>query len=126
MKHEIRKKVKKSEGFSLIEVLISLLIVSLAMISIVRCMTYSLAEYRKSVIRFNMVQEMENCRNRLLAKDFDSFDLGDGKYEKNGGRTALTWKIESLSTTLKRIKLSVSYNVYRRNIYFYKSRFINN
>ena len=126
MKHELKKKVKKNDGFSLVEVLVSLLIVSLTMTAIGRCITYSLTEYRKSVTRFYMVQEMENCRNSLLAKDFDSLDTGNGKYEKNGGRITLTWKVESLSSTLKRVKLSVSYGVLKRNIYFYKSRFINN
>ena len=126
MKHDIKKKDKKSKGFSLIEVLFSLLIVSLALISIGRCITYSLAEQRKSVIRFTMVQEMENCINSLLAKDFASLDLSDGNYEKVEREIAFTWKIESLSTTLKRVKLSVSYNVYKKKVYFYKSKFINN
>ena len=126
MKHEIKKKIEKNDGFSLIEVLISLLLVSLTMISIVRCITYSLTEYRKSVTRFHMVQEMENCRNSLLAKDFDLLDTGTGTYETTGGRIALTWKVENLSSTLKRVEISVSYGVFKRNIYFYKSRFINN
>jgi Tfp pilus assembly protein PilV len=126
MKHKIEKKEMKSKGFSFIEVLFSLLLVSLVLISLVRLITFSLDEYRKSAKRYNMMQKMENCTNRLMAKDFDSTDLGEGDYQKNEEKIELTWKIESLSPTLKKIRLAVSYKIYKKKIYFYKSKFIDN
>lgn len=126
MKYERKIRVKRDSGFTLIEVLISLLLVSLALVSITNIIGFALDGYRKSVIRFRMVEEIENCKNRLIAKSFDSIDLSAGSYGKKEGEIKITWNIKDLSPTLKRFSLSSSYKVYNRRIYFYKSKFITN
>ena len=119
MKYENEKKETKNNGFTLIEVLVSLILIALTLVSAARIISFALDAYRKSVIRFTMVQEMENCRNELLAKPFDSIDLADGEYTKQDGKIILNWHIESLSPEIKRVRLSVSYKVHKKKIYFY-------
>lgn len=126
MKYEKGKHERKSHGFTLIEVMVSLLLISLTLVSVARTIAFALNECRKSVIRFTMVQEMGNLKNRLLAKPFDSIDLVDGEYAKQNGKIILRWHIESPLPELKRVKLSVSYKVHKMKIYFYISKFINN
>ena len=124
MKQEREKKETKNKGFTLMEVLVSLLLVTLAVLSIARIIVFALDAHRRSVVGFTMVQEIENYKNSFLAKPYESSDLADGSYSKKNGKFELTWNIESLSATLKRINLSISYKVYNKKIYFYKSKFI--
>lgn len=126
MKSEKQKNETKNNGFTLVEVLVALLLISLTLVSAAGTIIFALAEYRESVTRFTLVQKMENCRNELLAKSFDSSGLADGEYARQDEKITLNWHIESLSPELKRIRLSASYKVYKQKIYFYKSKFINN
>ncbi len=133
MKYEIMKKETKANGFTLIEVLISLLLVSVAIIATARIITFAFEEYRAAVARYRLVQTIGNFENTLMTKPFDSNDLADGSYAKNEDKFDLAWNISGLSPTFKKIKLTVShrggnisYRVGKKTVYFYKSKFINN
>lgn len=133
MKYEIVKKETKDNGFTLIEVLISLLLVAAAIIATARIITFAFEEYRAAFTRYRMVQTIENFKNTLMTKPFDSSDLAYGSYSKNEDKFDLTWNIADLSQTLKKIKLSISYRggnisyrVGNKKVYFYKSKYINN
>ncbi|MCK4766476.1 MAG: prepilin-type N-terminal cleavage/methylation domain-containing protein [Candidatus Aminicenantes bacterium] len=128
MKHEedLEIVLASKKGFTLIEVLISLMLVALALISTARTIIFAMEEYRKSVLRFSMMQALQDHKDTLTGKPFDSGDLAAGSYEKKEGKFELTWVIQSLSADLKKIGLSISYSIFSKKIYFYKSKFINN
>lgn len=122
-----RQKRKEDRGFTLIEILVSLVLVSLALVLIAAIIHVSIDAHRKSCIRFHMLQTLESTKNDLISKSFDSDELRDGTYSGKDGEFLLSWHIQGISPSLKKIRLKVSYEkdtVFNKRIYFYKSKFI--
>ena len=117
---------EKENGFTLIEILVSLLLVTLAVIFISETLIAGIEIQRKSGIRFHLLQEMENCKNELNAKPFDSLELKQGSYAKKVDPGNLSWDITDISPTLKIIRLFISSKGAAKRSYFYKSKYINN
>jgi Tfp pilus assembly protein PilV len=116
------------DGFTIIETLISLLLVTLVMLSTALYIVYALDGYKKSNLRFMMTQEIESRKNQLFSKPFDSPELNDGSYSEDASLISSTWDIKSLTPSLKSIHLSVSikskYGTFKKKIDFYKSKYI--
>lgn len=115
---------KKKRGFTIIEVLFSLLIISLALVFISKVIINSINLNKKSHIKFNILQKFECQKNTLISKPFYSTDLRIGNFSKRDGRFKLSWKIENVTESLKKINLSVSYKILKKQAYFLKSKFI--
>ena len=97
----------KKNGFTLIEVLISLFIVVLAILLISKTIISSIYVYQDSLQRFNLLNIYTNCKNELISKPFDSEDLKAGEYSLRKGLINLQWKITNFSSVLKKIELKV-------------------
>ena len=120
------KKPEKDSGFTIIETLFSLLLISLALMSISQMITAAIGAQKKSSLRFNMQQKIEYCRNQLLSKSFAAAELEEGSYSTAENPLKINWDIKNISPTLKFIHLSVSYKKITKKAYFYKSRYIKN
>jgi Tfp pilus assembly protein PilV len=120
------KKPEKDSGFTIIETLFSLLLISLALVSISQMITAAIDAQRKSTIRFNMQQKIEYCRNQLVSKSFAAAELEEGSYSTAENPLKINWDIKNISPTLKLIHLSVSYKKITKKAYFYKSMYIKN
>ncbi|MGD2089679.1 MAG: hypothetical protein PVH61_26115 [Candidatus Aminicenantes bacterium] len=124
-KEPVKKPVKDS-GFTIIETLFSLLLISLALMSISQMITAAIAAQKKSTLRFNMQQKIEYCRNQLASKSFAAAELEEGNYSTLENPFKINWDIRNISPTLKLIRLSVSYKKITKKAYFYISKYIKN
>lgn len=124
-KKPVKKPVKNS-GFTIIETLFSLLLISLALMSISQMITAAIAAQKKSTLRFNMQQKIEYCRNQLVSKSFAAAELEEGNYSTLEDPFKINWDIRNISPTLKLIRLSVSYKKITKKAYFYISKYIKN
>ncbi len=117
---------KNQKGFTLIETMISLVLVSMGLILISNIILFSMDAHRKSTIRFNMLQKLEYYKTKLITRPFDSSELQDGSYARDDEKFKLSWSIKSITPTLKKIRLTILYQgtVFNKKIYFYKSKFI--
>jgi prepilin-type N-terminal cleavage/methylation domain-containing protein len=120
----LKKMKSKESGFTLIELLFTMLLVLLALLLMSNVIIRSIDGNKKSYIRFQLSQELESGKNRLLSKPFDSEELKNGCYAVQEKYFKIVRSISSLSPTLKIIKLSISYKTLTRQIFFYKSRYI--
>lgn len=117
-------KEDKKRGFTLIELLVCLLIISIIFISFCKIITFAVIEVRRSKIRSELIQCIENEKNRLLSKTFDSIELAVGKRVLRRGNVKLENSIKSVSKDLKRIKIKAFFRSYTQSIFFYKSNLI--
>lgn len=118
----VEKNGQGAEGFTLIEVLVSLVIILMAVIFISRVIMYSLDGLRKSAIRLEMTQTLESQANRLMPLPFYAPDLDSGAAVFKEGEFFIRRQVNHLSPTLKRVDLAVSYDVLTLRFYFYKSK----
>lgn len=124
-KKQVKKPVKDS-GFTIIETLFSLLLISLALVSISQMIITAIDAQKKSALRFNMQQKIEYCRNQLVSKTFTAAELEEGSYSTAEHPLKINWNIKNISPTLKVIHLSVSYKNITKKAYFYISKYIKN
>ena len=120
------KKLEKDKGFTIIETLFSLLLISLAVVCLYQMITFAIDAQKKSAIRFNMQQKIESCRSQLVSKSFDNDELEEGSYSTTEIPLKIKWDITNISSTLKLIQLSVTYKQVTKKVYFYKSKYIKN
>jgi len=118
--------VRYNKGFTLIETLVSLLLIAMAILLIAKVIVCAFDGLKKSRIRLNVSQEMESCKNQLLSKSFDCNELKAGSYSKKENHIKKNWEIKSITPTLKIIHLSISYKGLTKRVYFYKSKYIKN
>ena len=122
----IRQPGAKAKGFTLIETLVSLVLIALAILLIAKVIVCAFDGHKKSRIRLNVSQELEFCKNQLLSKSFDSDELKVGSYSKKENHIKKNWQIKSITPTLKIIHLVISYKGLTKRVYFYKSKYIKN
>ncbi|UCH92520.1 MAG: prepilin-type N-terminal cleavage/methylation domain-containing protein [Candidatus Aminicenantes bacterium] len=121
-----KQKPGKDKGFTIIETLFSLLLIALVLLFIAKMIAYGIEAHRKSFIRFNMLQKIENCKNQLAAKAFDANELEQGSYSHRDHIFKMNWDINNISPTLKLIRVSISYKSLTKRAYFYRSKHIKN
>ncbi len=136
MKHYRNKKNHKrfkrfgkpvgNRGFTLIETLFSLLLISLSLLFITQLMVGAIDAHGKSNTRFKMVQLLEFSKNELVSKSFDADELKAGCYSKAEGPFKMSWNTRDISPLLKVIRFSISYKRITKYAYFYKSKHIKN
>ncbi len=116
---------KKTErGFTLIETLFSLLLVFIALIFICKTLIFSIYTNRNSLIRFEIIQKYEYYKYYLCSRPFDSNELKKGDHLKYENKFKINWIVKSITTSLKKIKIKISYKNLTKQNFIYKSKFI--
>lgn len=118
------KKGRQARGFTLIESLIALMLVALALVSLVKIVSFTSDEHNRSRTRFAMLQALQNEQHLLASKAFASDELRPGLYQKREGQFKITRHIGDLTSDLKKIQLKISRGILETKLSFYKSRFI--
>ncbi len=114
-----------NKGFSLLEMMVSLMIVAVSVFMLASILTVSLHSGKRSSIRLQLDQVYDGYQNRLISQSFESELLLPGKHDSDEEPFEIRWHTQDLSETLKKINLAVSYrNQTEKRGYFYKSRFI--
>ncbi len=111
-------------GFTLIEALVSWVLVLLALLFLGDIIIFSINGTGMSRTRLEMSQKLESCKNQLLAQSFASAELQDGSFSFVDGPFKISRQISSLNSSLKKIILSITYKTLSKQIYFYKSKYI--
>jgi len=120
----IRVPKKSEKGFTLIETLFSLLIVFIALIFICKTLIFSIYTNRNSLIRFEIIQKYEYYKYYLYSKSFNSNELKKGDYLKYEKNFKINWTVKNITTSLKKIKIKISYKNLTKQNFIYKSKFI--
>jgi len=120
-------KKKGNSGFTVIEALISLLLVVVIVSMVSNVMVSGLHGYKRSQARLQMSQELELQKNLLLSKNFNDDELTEGDYSKKAENFSMQWKIIDLSPSLKKVSLFLLYNFeyskVAKRMEFYKSKY---
>jgi Tfp pilus assembly protein PilV len=112
---------KMKRGFTLVETLIALMLVTMAILSSALILSFSLQQHRLSVGRFESAQMLENLKDRLLSSPFASAELTDGGHSVQEGKWKTEWFASALSPSLKQIEASVSGGKLKKRLVFFKS-----
>jgi prepilin-type N-terminal cleavage/methylation domain-containing protein len=120
----LKCKSQKKKGFTLIEVLISLLLVLIALLSISRILIFTLEGNKKSFVLSQLTQQLESYKDKLISLQFDSKELEPGTTTILDHPFKTVKTISNISPTLKIIRLSIIYEAIIQSIYFYKSKYI--
>lgn len=120
----IRVPKKSEKGFTLIETIFSLLIVFIALIFICKTLIFSIYTNRNSLIRFEIIQKYEYYKYYLYSKSFNSNELKKGDYSKHEKFFKINWTVKNITTSLKKIKIKISYKNLTKQNFIYKSKFI--
>jgi Tfp pilus assembly protein PilV len=118
------EKGAKQVGFTLMETLISLLLVLIGVLFVTRVIMFSLDLNKKSRLRLKLWQQANNQIHTLLSKPFDSDILVPGNHSTQEDLLKIKWKVKPVTPTLKRIDISIVYKQLTREEYFYKSKTI--
>jgi prepilin-type N-terminal cleavage/methylation domain-containing protein len=123
---KVKAKPVRRNGFTLIEVMFTLLLVSLVVMTTARMTVVAFDSYKKSKAGFLLFSRMEDFKNQLLSGSFDSEKWNAGSYSTVEDPFMINWTIRLATPTLKVAHLSFSHKnggVVRRDG-FYKSRHI--
>lgn len=115
---------KRNAGFTLVEVMCSLLLVSLAMLFLMKVTVQVCHLNRQSYRRFYVNVLLDAKKNQLLSKSFESTLLKPGEYTESLQGCLLDWKIRDLDPSLKKVVLTIRKQEYYRKTFFYKSKYI--
>ena len=115
---------KMNKGFTLIETMIALVLVTMAMLFMAAALSHSHSQYRLSFKRFAVIQRLENLKNQLLSLSFDSAESAIGVHSVREERMRIVWVVSASSPALKRIEGTVFDPLTKRTLVFFKSKFL--
>ena len=113
-----------SGGFTLVETLVSLVLVFIGVVFIARLITFSLDYYEKSELRLHMQQKLQSESHLLSSKPYEAKELIQGIYSKEDKPYKITWEVFELSPTIKKITLTVAHKQFSRRISLFKSKYL--
>ncbi len=95
----------RRDGFSVVELLVSLVVVSVAVLALAMALGYLVLQLRAADTRTERTMAVEQVQERLRGMDFDEVTtISEGSADTVGGY-ALWWEIDSQSATIKRITI---------------------
>ena len=103
----------REAGFTLVEILVSMILISFASMFMMKCMITSLNSVKNSNIRFQVSREIEIKKNSLLSKQFNSPELSEGIREENPNRINIKTNIKDLIHGLKKLTVTGTLGKYR-------------
>lgn len=120
--HPIRS--NSSTGFTLVETLVSLILVFMGVVFTARLITFSLDYCKKSEMRLHMQQKIQSESHLLSSKPYEAEELIQGTYNKEDKPYKITWEVSELSPTIKKITLTVARKEFSRRISLFKSKYL--
>ncbi len=96
----------RGNGFTLVEVLVSMILISFASIFLMKCMITSLNSVKNSNLRFRVSRALDIKKNHLLSKSFNSVGLSEGVREENSDQIEIEISIMDLTPGLKKLTLT--------------------
>lgn len=111
----------QKSGFTLIEILISITLISLSTLLLMKCMIVSLHGVKNSDLRFRVGLVLENKKNLLLGQKFKSPLFSEGTRKERTGNIMIRTSIINITHNLKKIVLKGSRNNFNLVLVFYKS-----
>ena len=114
----------RRDGFTLVEVLVSMILISFASIFMMKCMITSLNSVKNSNIRFRVSRAIEIKKNYLMGKKFNSPELSGGSREENSDQVPMRINIKDLMRGLKILTLTGTLGKYRKVSVFHISESI--
>ncbi len=111
----------QKSGFTLIEILISITLISLSTLLLMKCMIVSLHGVKNSDLRFRVGLVLENKKNLLLGQKFKSPLCSEGTRTERTGNIIIRTSIINITHNLKKIVLKGSRNNFNLVLIFYKS-----
>ena len=110
-----------SAGFTLIEILVSMVLISFSSMFMMKCMITSLNGVKNSNIRFLVSREIEIKKNILISKHFHSPDLREGIRDEISYQVSIKINIKDLLPGLKKLTLTGTLGKFRAVSIFYLS-----
>jgi len=114
----------REAGFTLVEILVSMILISFASMFMMKCIITSLNSVKNSNIRFQVSREIEIKKNILLSKKFNSPELLEGFRKENSNLIKIEINIIDLSPGLKKLTLTGTLGKYRAVVVFHISESI--
>ncbi|MCK5005210.1 MAG: type II secretion system protein [Candidatus Aminicenantes bacterium] len=108
-------------GFTLIETLISITMISLSTLLLMKCMIVALHGVKNSDLRFRVGLVLENKKNSLLGQKYISPLFSEGTSMERTGDVMIITTIINITHNLKKIVLKGSRNNFNLVLVFYKS-----
>ncbi|MEN8153579.1 MAG: prepilin-type N-terminal cleavage/methylation domain-containing protein [Acidobacteriota bacterium] len=115
---------RTKNGFTLIETLVSLLIISYSIIFFLNTILFSMQETGRSSVRFKVFQKIDFEKNRLLSIIFESPELTEGYSQKKENNMIISKQIVNRGPELKKIYIEVQYKNFISKIVFFRSKII--
>ncbi len=111
----------QKSGFTIIETLISIMLISLSTLLLMKCMIVALHGVKNSNLRFEVNLALENKKNLFLGKTFISPLFSEGTTAEWEGDVMIRTSIVNITDNLKKIILKGSRKNFNAVLIFYKS-----
>jgi Tfp pilus assembly protein PilV len=111
-------------GFTLIETLVSLILVFMGVLFVTQTISFSMDYYKKSQLRLQVQQKLQSESHLLASKPFEAHELNQGEYSKDDDPFKITWNVCELTPTIKKITLTVTHKQFSRKICLFKSKYL--
>lgn len=122
------KKSKANHGFTILETMVSLVLVFLALVIMSRVTASAMQAYTKARASFYLLQECETQQNKMIGKPYDSPEWQARNQEYNTHQYTIKVDIQNRTPELKFARLTLC-DVIRHiqiSTQFYKSQYITN
>lgn len=113
--------MRSENGFTIIETLVSLILISFSALFLMKCMIVSLHGIKNSNLRFTIGQILENKKNSFLGEKFNSPLFREGDRSELSGDVLIRSTIIKINQNLKKIRLKGSSKNFSSILVFYKS-----
>ncbi len=114
-----------NKGFTLIETMVSVLLIMIAVLYVTSVIIHSLRFSKKNKDIFYIHQKADNIKNELLSRPFNSVKLCEGETKKKEDGYEIFYKIVNKSESLKEISLIIKKKEINKKCFFIKSKYIN-
>lgn len=95
--------MRQRGGFSVVELLVSLVVVSVAVLALATALGYLVLQLRAADTRTERAVAVEQVQERLRGMDFSNVTTLNEANAETVGSYSLWWRINSQSATIKRI-----------------------
>lgn len=115
--------MKKTKGFTLVEVMVSVFLVTMAIILISGTIINNIALTKSGCRRFRVQTRFDNLKDEMQAGKSDPDSLIAGRHYREDGSFQIRWEVSVRSPWLKEIRMRVGQREYEFSGFFYISEF---